>query len=858
MKKRLLILFLLATMCFIPHVKAGYNGASGNLTYPKGTTNCDKSWKTYCLWNADNTKGLQVTLYYFDSAGNKTQIGKQIHVINNSNCFQGALGVAGNTKTQVVDWLSGVIIDTNLPISTCQKTWSFDSAKLRSYFLNESNLNRYIENYIGVKLSDLTLPSQAPAFNAVGYRLVLEPMYSAVLHEVFSLKTVKELAQHGISNRGRYESISASLYLEHDDVGITRGNSSGTTNQAEIANERTGWGYNIIDISQSLQKKCEWTTATSCCTEKNNLTGAELENFKLQHPACFDPSPAAGKTTTCDFKLRKSIKGKCEENTTTHYIKDIADKDHISEWGCIYESSSSDNDYIKNYFLKYGSSTSSCAVYCRDEIEYTYPNKYQKKGMTALAGTYFTLANNSSSYKFDVFENQLKFTAAKLGPIRVSVTRQCSITGTPNNDCNTTLNTQLNNLDTSIPKIKFSYKSGSYDVSENLKAEEIEDTLKTIPAKGSVNEIKERTITYSYILPDNNTIYKYVSKSTGTSFSDENKSQAGVYPIIEIGPHFPIHYSETNKTIPYVINITKFNLSNFDSLVINGIEAPKQFKSSIETYIKTLITEGKANPTKIGNIYYLNSNFTKLLSNKGYSIANFLYMSCANTKDYTCHSNANGIFCYDKGKTSNSKTTYAYFNSCIKNAVNGLSSKTTPYKNDLKYDCAFDVVTTPDNPGTNNDDDTTTTTNQGFINVIFRPISLDNPFPSIDGDGRNTGINWCYGNDCSNTNQLVKSTITNNREVQTESIYKERGPLYKIILTPSLIKEIRKYNDETSYDDFNLECDNDGNNCKSNFIRSSLNYNKYDFSTHFSGCGISGKQIDEEGNRLECADDEEW
>ena len=265
-----------------------------------------------------------------------------------------------------------------------------------------------------------------------------------------------------------------------------------------------------------------------------------------------------------------------------------------------------------------------------------------------------------------------------------------------------------------------------------------------------------------------------------------------------------------------------------------------------------------------------------LLTAKGYSADNFLCMDCADTRDYTCSKDNNGIVCYDEGTTSNSASTYAKFNACIGNLI---QSGTKSYKKDLKYTCSFDVeaIPTPPPPGgecewTTPDEccylmyDLTGTELANFLrehpvcdreivefpDVIFRTISLTNPFPSIDGNGRNTGSNWCYDTDCSNTNSIVQNVILNNRDVSSDEVYKDRDPLYKIVLNPAVIKEIRRYNDTTKYDDFNLECNSEGNNCRSKFLRETIGHG-YNFSTHFSGCGIVGK------NRgLNCDNNEAW
>jgi len=166
-----------------------------------------------------------------------------------------------------------------------------------------------------------------------------------------------------------------------------------------------------------------------------------------------------------------------------------------------------------------------------------------------------------------------------------------------------------------------------------------------------------------------------------------------------------------------------------------------------------------------------------------------------------------------------------------------MTSSNTSNEKDLKYTCDFNVDL-PDEP-------------ENGIDVIFRPISLSNPFPGIDGEGRNAGINWLSGS--SDTNEIIEDVILNNRGVETVDVYTELDPLYKIVLTPTLIKKIRKYNNTTTYSDYNLECDSNGNNCKSKFIRERLNAGNYDFSEYFTGCGISGKSYG-----LDCGYNEAW
>ena len=121
--------------------------------------------------------------------------------------------------------------------------------------------------------------------------------------------------------------------------------------------------------------------------------------------------------------------------------------------------------------------------------------------------------------------------------------------------------------------------------------------------------------------------------------------------------------------------------------------------------------------------------------------------------------------------------------------------------------------------------------NHGF-NIIYRPISLDNPFPGEHGvqkngeDGRTPGSNW-NGNVIDRNGSFVTKTyafITKNRGVTTEEVYK-KTPMYEFVLGANNIRAIRNYNKEQEYNyaDYDtLECKN-GEYCSSTFLSSNNN-----------------------------------
>lgn len=114
----------------------------------------------------------------------------------------------------------------------------------------------------------------------------------------------------------------------------------------------------------------------------------------------------------------------------------------------------------------------------------------------------------------------------------------------------------------------------------------------------------------------------------------------------------------------------------------------------------------------------------------------------------------------------------------------------------------------------------------GGIKIIYRTISLENPFPgkniakqvsgfNQDVKGRYPGSNW-------NSLTLVQNEILNNRKVSGSQVYKKE-PLYTFVLNSDTIKAIRKYNDTRKaaggYADFTLDCKNNNSTaCVSSFV----------------------------------------
>lgn len=126
------------------------------------------------------------------------------------------------------------------------------------------------------------------------------------------------------------------------------------------------------------------------------------------------------------------------------------------------------------------------------------------------------------------------------------------------------------------------------------------------------------------------------------------------------------------------------------------------------------------------------------------------------------------------------------------------------------------------------------------INIIYRPISLDNPFPGEHGktknqNGRAPGDNWnwSFTNKTGATESAVHAYITNNRGVHTEEVYNET-PIYEFILDTSNIRKIRKYNSQQKHnytDEETLECYGEtAEFCQSTFLKNGITNGYFQFT----------------------------
>lgn len=108
--------------------------------------------------------------------------------------------------------------------------------------------------------------------------------------------------------------------------------------------------------------------------------------------------------------------------------------------------------------------------------------------------------------------------------------------------------------------------------------------------------------------------------------------------------------------------------------------------------------------------------------------------------------------------------------------------------------------------------------------ATYRVIDPSQPFVAQSGGAtRQTGENWCSepasGNHvCSGSsdNSVVKKVVSDKTNVT------EDKAMYTVKLNSNTINAIRQYNDRNGYDDFNFECNSDGQMCRSKFLNNTI------------------------------------
>lgn len=337
---------------------------------------------------------------------------------------------------------------------------------------------------------------------------------------------------------------------------------------------------------------------------------------------------------------------------------------------------------------------------------------------------------------------------------------------------------------------------------------------------------------YDYTLPAN--IYRYVLKPSGESIN--NQPGAG-QNYVDVGySNLPVHYSRSTGSYDIFLQYTTFGTGhNFNKFIFEGAQVDINYGDSVAIYT-WLFQNGYTYMIEDCHEggHHLDHSFGNTLINAG-RLQEFLNSGCA--QQYGCYDlggSLHKVTC-PGDNTSGESLNYKQLMQCI--ATQWIA---TPVSRDCdtKYDCKYNVSNSiMDDPGDPGIDP------EG-MDVVYRTISLTNPFPGKSGGGRTPGDNW-------NSSSLIRQYITNNRNLQQpERIYYDREPMYEINLNPVAINRIRSYNRTQSannrggYADYNLDCiSGTGKECKSDFIRDIFDdyfvSNRCGMSSNWNACTIS-------------------
>ena len=333
------------------------------------------------------------------------------------------------------------------------------------------------------------------------------------------------------------------------------------------------------------------------------------------------------------------------------------------------------------------------------------------------------------------------------------------------------------------------------------------DDALTYPSNTSVGQFTTKV--YEYELPEN--IYRYISKKDGISFNTYNEASLVNYPYDDV-----IDTGHSNLPISYETRPGYYNYF-IDYYYAGGV--PNLFGTNQKFYKYNQILPGSQ------------SSFG------GLTLANNLYyhcrykVKCGLTEPCPDYCEACDGSIYPAGSSECNKACPPPGNKTCTDPCTG-EAKEIPDGQKASDVCPIDCTNRCPDGSIKPPNGVCPCTNCGGIRIIYRPISLNDPFPGEHGNGRPSGANWVGETTVlGTTRSFIDAYITNNRGVTTEEVYKET-PMYEFTLNASNIRAIRRYNNSKrdDYNDYDLNCIN-GKYCKSEFLEKGLASGYFNFST---------------------------
>lgn len=812
--KNMLIFFifcsLIVSTVFIDSVYAAptYNGNTASQAYAaSGSCSGTFSSNLFCQYNNSNHVTIKISLYYFNE-GSRTKIGKSIYYTNRTDLLDdNYINIGRNSVLESAD-----NDDKNLYTFASMGLNSITTLTglaqtLESKFIDSTTKYAALDTILsqmGTSKSALTLPSQPlntknPA--KYGYRLIIEPVATMIDYSgnQYAL-TIKEMAstsygrkvvnsKHWGDSDGRQ--FAAWAVTQYTDVGIKAYTSETCLAQSKtdtgfnshIKNINSGCGYNIIDITKAT------TPPISCNVNVNNNEDSKY-NWTYWDANCDLDND--GVKEGC----WKKIEGGCCDTQTV-------DDAVLSKYPQCASCTTDNKKYIGNKEV-----TNLNSINC-ENAKKTIKN-YRGTGNLSTKTSNYCLANNSlyigtingKRYGCEIID-ELTFPKAYSGNVKIGSHFVWPTSKTL---------IELGNFSSSYPLnrnsqlwcIAYKYNSVGQMEIVSLTDDELKKVGDRYNPTGTLELVYNNNYNGDLAIEEKSVIttkdsnnFKIEIKSTYTL--QEQTEPNGNYAYYEqenMEYTNSIINSKINRYVQYNYPIIPFGRKNDEKVNITyGIDFNdvdfSRLPSFSGDYICSKASDKEVNPCTCpqDSLYpgmNLVPNFSKTYDN--------WQAECSTKIDEVCY--GGGILrcpcephqditdCVNK-KKHGGKTAIDAYNLCV--------------ANECEVDCDPDVCVGE----------------HCKVEIIYRTIFLDNPFPSIEGNKRDAGGNW------GGKKALTKDGLGTKYITSTADKMYQGDPMYSITLTPEAIKKIRGYNKSNGYDNFELSC-GDNQYCTSTVLHNTF------------------------------------
>lgn len=769
MKKTFYVVLLLIVVTIIPTtIKASYTGygSQGGANVGGGcTSNVNSCWPDRTSKSNRATDGFRVSLYKFKD-DKITKIGESYDFINDQTQVNNLKGDRGITfvseKTGKLDYLSG---------SSFTVTSNNSSFGTNLYYLNFS---KFLSNNVDldvIKVLEDTKDSIVKEYQALinkyfdtnaKYYFVFEPLTIFIYryntqNRVYFYGTLYEHIRYLIGTNGNINTLNPKAnWVKKPLLGVLPVSLRVTANDTR----------NNIDFINFMNKNFPGKLAN---LQNNNHIYQRFEGINLYKPEIINSYAYGMYVVDSEGYIDLYKDEGCKTNITVDSCKKIGVSEPNSKV-CVV----GDGTY---FYENYNETTS---IYCSDSVQTSFDEFYTTFRKSIRAGSYFNM-----------------------NPLKVTDTKTCYINNISNsasgwqNSINTSKN--IGTIDLSIGN--FSYKLIGAPASSNVTCNSYSGgvcTKATVVNElaYNLNPLVNRFINIKTMKQDT------CADSCINGTNDINTCIANCQNI-----NTNIDKGTSNLTVPlnYLNGVYKYNLK-FDNSIISKMALRNHKKGQVE--LKRIDNTNYKVRYEVD--YKINSNTANAISN------NNLSFTCPyKVTKYQCKDDDGNYYpCDDPKCTGNNCDSGCENENCGECENLGtneccINGKKTACPSACNYECCDANGNEISCPG-----------GDSIIgDVIYRPISLVEPFPGKDGNKRTPGNNW---------NKIIKTTdgkvysygdyyIRLRRGYKDYEIY-QTEPLYVIKLDGNKIQAIRKYNDKHDYNDFELTCIN-GENCVSNFLR---------------------------------------